>query len=465
MFEILISYLIFALLAALIASGAITLFLKKEKEQIIASTTILVLITVVSAYLIATGYGAIILGIFHIYAFSLLFLLLFSIAMLLVNILSYAYSKDYANLSFLLSLSMAGLAIIATASSVISIFLGLELVAVTTAFMILFEGRHRIEAAVKFFILSSISIAIFSFALAMLLPYNPQLSLTAASQSTSINGAYMALAAVALFAVALGFDSALFPFNLWVPDVYEGSPTYVTALLAGINKKIAFVAMMEIFVVVLFAYRGTFSPIFTIIAILTMLFGNLFALVQKNVKRMFAYSSIAQAGYILIGIATATELGIGASIFYIIAHVFMIIGAFAVVLWMESNGIRNLDEYAGLSTKNRFAAASLTIFMLSMAGIPPLIGFAGKFLLFSSAIIAGMPILAIIGIIASFISIYYYARVINVMYLKKEGKRIASNPNILLVVGLCVAVVIIFGIYPQPIIHISSIAAKALFGV
>ncbi|HIH50610.1 TPA: hypothetical protein HA291_04115 [Candidatus Micrarchaeota archaeon] len=351
------------------------------------------------------------------------------------------------------------------ANSILSIFLGLELVAITTSFMILFEGRHRVEAAVKFFIMSSISISLFSFALAMLLPYSPQLALTAVMPNSGISGAYFALAALALLVVAFGFDSALFPFNLWVPDVYEGAPTYITALLAGVNKKLAFVALIEVFFVVLFAYSSTFSGIFALLAILTMFFGNLLALVQKSVKRMFAYSSISQAGYILIGISTATQAGLGATLFYIVAHTFMIIGAFAIVLWLESSNIRNIDEYSGLGSRNGFIAASLAVLMLSMAGIPPLIGFAGKFLLFSSALSAGMPILAVMGIINSFISIYYYSKVINSMYSRKQGKRLRAGPYIAAVVLVCVLVVVLFGIFPQPLITIASNASHALLGL
>lgn len=465
MFELAVSFLIPAALAALVIVALAGIFLKEGKVQAAASTALFIIIAVSSAYLIASNYDGTAFGIFHIYAFSMLFALLFSIAMLLVNILAYAYSKDYINLSLLLAFSMTGLITVACANSLISIFLGLELVAVTTAFMILFEGRHRIEAAVKFFIMSSVSIAMFSFALAMLLPYNPQLALTAAVPNSSMAGTYFILMALALLVVAFGFDSALFPFNLWVPDVYEGAPTYITALLAGVNKKLAFVAIIEVLFVVLFAYRATFSGIFILLAILTMFFGNLLALVQKSVKRMFAYSSISQAGYILIGIAVATQAGLSASLFYIVAHAFMILGAFAIVLWLESNSIRNIDEYSGLSSRNGFIAASLAILMLSMAGIPPLIGFAGKFLLFSSALSAGIPVLAVMGIINSFISIYYYSKVINAMYARKRAKRLQAGPYIALVVVICVAVIVLFGIFPQPLITLASNASSAIFGI
>jgi proton-translocating NADH-quinone oxidoreductase chain N len=465
MLEIILLYAIFASVVALILNGIVGVFSRKAKRGAIISTALFLAITIISAILIAVGYNALVLGIIHIYQFSLLFVLLFSITMMMVNILAFSHSKDYDKLLLLFAFSFTGLTIIATANSAISIFLGLELVAVPSAMMILFEGKHRVEAAIKFFILSSVAIAIFSFALALLLPFDPQLGISAAMPNANIAGISLLFLSLVLFVAALGFDTALFPFNLWVPDVYEGSPTYITAMLAGINKKAAFAALIVIFFIVLLPYSSTFSPIFAVLAILTMFFGNILALVQTSVKRMFAYSSIAQAGYIIIGIAAATEFSLEASIFYIIAHAFMIIGAFAIVMWLESKNIRTIDEYNGLSSRSKFAAVSLTILMLSMAGVPPLIGFTGKLLLFSSALSANLALLAVIGIINSFISIYYYAKVMNAMYSRKTVSQLRIEPYIATVVLICVLFVIIFGIFPQPILAAASGAARSVFGI
>jgi proton-translocating NADH-quinone oxidoreductase chain N len=456
---------IISCIAGLIATGIYSYFFKAKRNGFILSAALLILIAIASSYLLVINYSMVELGIIRIYPFSLLFVALFAIAMLLVNMLSYSNAKDYPDLPLLFGFSFIGAFAVATAVSILAVFVGLELLTITTSFMILLEGKHRIKAAVKFFLLGSISIAIFAFALSMLLPYDGQLALAAATINPNITGILLLLISMGLFIAAFGFDTALFPFNLWVPDVYEGAPTNITAMLAGFNKKVAFVAMIEVFFLVFFAYRSSFSEVFAVLAVLTMFFGNLVALAQKNVKRMFAYSSIAQAGYILVGIATASQLGLEASIFYIIAHSFMIIGAFAIVLWLESKNIKSIDDYTALGSRNRFAAIALTIFMLSMAGIPPLIGFAGKFLLFSSAISSGMVLLAIIGIINSFISIYYYAKVMNSMYTMKDEKKIKMDHYVMVVVIIVVAVVILFGIYPQPMISIAATASKAILGV
>ncbi len=456
-------YLILFCVAGFIASGIWALFSKNKRIELVISTTLLAVIVASSVYLLLINYDTTILNLIHIYPFSSLFLMLFATTMLLVNILSYARAKDYPDLSLLLGFSFAGMFAVATATSILSIFLGLELLAIATAFMILFEGKNKIEAAVKFFILSSVSVAIFAFALSLLLPYNAQLTLTAAATNPNITGTYLILLSLALFIAAFGFDTALFPFNFWVPDVYEGAPSYVTSLLAGINKKVAFVALIEVLFFVFLAYRSTFSMILTVLAILTMFFGNLIALAQKNVKRLLAYSSISQAGYILVGLASATQYGLEASIFYIIAHAFMIIGAFAIVGWLESKNIKTIEEYNALNSRNRFAAASLAILMLSMAGIPPLIGFAGKFLVFSSAISGNLVLLAVLGIINSFISIYYYAKVINSMYSRKKEKELRMDLYVVAVVIIAIIVVVAFGIYPQPIITLASNASHAIF--
>jgi proton-translocating NADH-quinone oxidoreductase chain N len=451
-------------IAGLIINGIISLFSKSKKTTFIASSILLAIMVFSSAYLNIISLNTVFFNIMHIYAFSSLFVALFAITMLIINTLAYFKSKNYQDINLLLGLSFAAMFIVSTSISILSIFIGLELLTVSTTFMILLEGKNKIEAAIKLFILGTVSVAIFTLAIAMLLPYNSTMQLVPAIQNQTLGGITLLILSMLLFAVALGFDTALFPFNLWIPDVYEGASTFITSMLAGVNKKVAFVAMIEIFILVFLAYKSTFSSLFVILAIVTMFFGNLIALTQKNVKRMLAYSSISQAGYILIGLAAASQYGIEASIFYMIAHSFMIIGAFTIVMWLESNEIHNIDDYNGLSSRNGFAAASFAIIMLSMAGIPPLIGFTGKFLLFSSAVTQNLAILAVIGTINSFISIYYYSRIINAMYLKNKGTYIPMEKYIMIVIALVLLVVVIFGVYPQPLISIASKASASLFG-
>ena len=447
------------LVAAFALLGIASAYSNRKRASFSLSTILLAAISIISGYMLASGANVLILGEVHVYAFSMLFVLLFSVTLALANALAYAYSKNYHELLMLIGFSYAGMCVVATASSILGVFLGIEVVAIVTSLMLLFEGRHRLEAAAKFFILSSIAAAMFAFGAALLLQYSPALALSGITTVWSdILGASMLL-----IAAALGFEAALFPFNLWVPDVYEGAPGHLTALISGINKKVAFAAIIEVYFTMFAIYGHQFSQIFIVLAVLTMFFGNILALVQDSVKRMFAYSSISQAGYILVGIAAASQLGLESSIFYMIAHAFMIIAAFALVLWLESKNMHTIEDYSSLGTKNAFAAAALSVIMLSMAGIPPLIGFTGKFLLFSSAIGSGLAWLAFIGIINSFLSIYYYARVMNSMYSGKPSARmLPMDRHVAAVVIFALAVIILFGIYPQPVISAASMAVRSL---
>ncbi len=453
---------IFALMALLVASAITSVLKKSRNTQFLFSTVLFAMVSGLALVMLSTGTSFVLLGSLNFYPFSLFFMMLLSAGMMLVNTLSYRYSNDYTSLSLLASFAFVGMIMVSASISMLAIFLGLELISVSTSFMIMLGGKRNMEAAVKLFLLSSLSMAAFSFALALIFPYNPGMMLNPFIQNINVGGSYLVTLAMLLFAAAMAFETALFPFNLWVPDVYQGSPGNVTAMLAGINKKVAFAAFMLIFFLVFAAYRSMFSAIFLVLSIATMLFGNLIALVQEDVKRLFAYSSIAQAGYIMIGMAAATQFGVEASLFQIFAHSFMIIGAFSIILWLESLNLRTINDYTGLGGRNRYAAATLTILMLSMAGIPPLLGFYGKFLLFSSAIDANLIVLAMFGVVNSFISIYYYAKVISAMYTKKPSEKIKTEKLALAVALIAVIVIMVLGLYPQPLIAAATEAAKSI---
>ena len=458
------STILLVLIAFMVLFSLFTLFLRRRKIYKIVEIAVAAFIAITAFSMLLSGYNSNFLYLFQANAFSELLFAALSMGVLLILLISFD-SEPQSETAMFVSFVMLGLFMVAFAYSLIAIIVGLEFVMLSTVFMILSYGKKYLEPALKLFVLGAISTAIFVVALALLLPYDSSLALV--NMGAAGAGKFIVGLALVLFVAALSIESAAFPFNLWVPDVYDGAPGNITALMAGINKKVAFIAILEIFLVV-FASYGVYgnshlvSQVFFLLSILTMFFGNLIALVQKNIKRLFAYSSISQAGYIFIGISAATHLGIEASIFYIISHMFMIIGAFAIVFWLESKNIKSIDEYAGLKDRNAFAAISLTILMLSMAGIPPLVGFAGKFALFSSAVYANDIILALIGIANSFLSIYYYAKVINQMFQKKEVKRIRLGINIIAVATICLIFVIVVGIYPQLLLGLASAAASAI---
>jgi NADH-quinone oxidoreductase subunit N len=460
-----LSYALLYMLPLFVAVAMLALLSRSKRMAFMLSSLMLVAETAIAAHLVLVGADIVLFGAFHIYAFSALFAALFSFVLLLVNILTYRYSADYSDDLFMLGLVLGGAVIVPAATSLLMLLVSLELVAVPMAFTMLLAGRHRAEAATKFLILGAVSIAAFSFAMVLIFPYDAQLGVSLLGSNAGIAGSALIMLALVLFVLALGFGAEIFPFDLWVPDVYDGAPSYAVAALASVNKGVAFVVLLELLFVVFAAQKAMFSSMAMLLSVLTMFFGNLIALTQKSVKRMLAYSSISQAGYILIGFAAASQFGIEASIFQLIAHSFMIVGAFAIVLWLESVNLKTVSDYGGLSRRNRFAAFSLTLIMLSMAGIPPLMGFVGKFLLFSSAIDSGALLLAALGILSSLISVLCYAKVISAMYSATDHAKLRTDRAVAVVAVVALAIVVVFGIYPQPVITAAQLASKALLGI
>jgi NADH-quinone oxidoreductase subunit N len=449
------------LLIAAVASGILSVLHRKRAVALAANSVLLAGIAGTALLLFAGNADFVALSIFHIYGFSLFFLWLFAVLMILVHVMSYNYSKDFESLSMLLGLSFFGMFAVVTSNSLITTILGLELISVSSSFMILLDGKHTTGAAIKMFVIGSMAVSVLSFALALVFPYNPSLSLSGL-QSNAYATPYLLFLALVLFAVGLSFESSLFPFNLWIPDVYEGAQANVAALISGLNENVGFVAIITVFVVMFAAYMRTYSGVFVMLSIFTMFFGNILAMVQKNVKRMFAYSAISQADYMMVGIGSASAFGVGASIFQMLAHSFTMVGIFSLILWLESINIRTVDDYTGLHWRNGFSSLALTIFMLSLLGIPPLIGFDGKLLLFSSAIGGGVVPLAIIGIFNSFLSVYYYGGLISKIYTKREHQRLGVDRHMLVVVMVCLLVVVLAGIYPGYLIRAANSAALSL---
>ena len=248
-----------------------------------------------------------------------------------------------------------------------------------------------------------------------------------------------------------------------MPDVYTGAPAYLTGMLGGVSKKLGFAVLMQVLILVFISDKQLFLVV-AVLSMLTMFYGNIVALIQKNTKRMLAYSSISQAGYILIGVAVADQSGIAASLFQIFAHMFLFIGIMAIIAMLEKSNRNEIDDIIGLNNENRYAAFALALFMLSLIGLPFTTGFIGKLLLFLSAINGGLAWLAIIGIINTAISVFYYSKVIIAMYTEREGGRpIYMNKSIAITVLVCVVVTIAFGIYPQPMISLVNGASAYLF--
>ena len=253
---------------------------------------------------------------------------------------------------------------------------------------------------------------------------------------------------------------------MWAPDVYEGAPTPITAFLSVGSKAASFAMLIRIFVEGLPSMSADWRLLFYVLSILTMTAGNIAAVTQSNVKRMLAYSSIAHAGYLLIGIVSGTARGITATLVYLMIYAFMQLGAFAVVTMLRRSDVQGdeMKDFSGLAFRNPFAAFAMLLFMLSLGGIPPTAGFKGKFWLFSAAIDAHYYGLAVIGVLNSAISLYYYVRIVVFMYLKKEtiGSTPVTTPALAIVLGLAVAATLVLGIYPRLLFEVADASARTL---
>jgi NADH-quinone oxidoreductase subunit N len=272
--------------------------------------------------------------------------------------------------------------------------------------------------------------------------------------------------AVILVVVGLGFKIAAVPFHMWAPDVYEGAPTPVTAFLSVGSKAASFAMLLRIFLEGLPSMNADWRLLFEVLAIVTMTVGNVAALTQSNLKRMLAYSSIAHAGYLLIGVVAGTPRGVSAMLIYLFVYAFMQLGAFAVIVMMRRQDVvgDELKDFSGLHFRHPLAAFAMLVFMLSLGGIPPTAGFMGKLWLFSAAIEAGYVWLAVIGVLNSAISLYYYIRIVVFMYLKTEttGSEPVASPALAFTLAVAVVATIVLGMYPRLLFELADLSAQSL---
>jgi NADH-quinone oxidoreductase subunit N len=277
----------------------------------------------------------------------------------------------------------------------------------------------------------------------------------------------MLVAGMLLMFTGFAFKVAAAPFHMWTPDVYEGAPTPMTAFMSTGPKAAAFAASLRIFLVALPTLQVEWSQLLWVLAVITMTVGNITALRQDNIKRMLAYSSIAHAGYCLVGFAAGNGTGTSAIMFYMLSYAFMNIGAFAIIILVAKKGEPNgtVMDLAGFGFKHPLLALAMTIFMFSLAGVPPTAGFIGKFYLFSGAIQKGYIWLAILGVLNSAASVYYYLRVIVYMYMKEPAEEFEwakVTAPVALALVLAVAGTLVLGIVPSFVLEYAQLAIKLL---
>ena len=374
---------------------------------------------------------------------------------------------------FLILCATLGMMFMASGQDLITLFIGLETMAVSFYVLVgyLKPNPRSNEAAVKYFLLGAFSLGILLYGMSLLYGATGTTSLQGIAAALAGQDANLVLVlAVILVGAGMGFKIAAVPFHMWAPDVYEGAPTPVTAFLSVGSKAASFAMLLRIFVEGLPALVDEWKMLFWVLAVVTMTVGNIAALTQSNLKRMLAYSSIAHAGYLLIGVVAGTARGVTAMLVYLGVYLFMQLGAFAIVTVMRRSDVigDELKDLNGLMRRSPISAFAMLLFMLSLGGIPPTAGFMGKLWLFGAAVDAGEIWLAVIAVGNSAISLYYYIRVVVFMWISEDepaGSPIAVGPAMAIALGVALLGTVLFGLYPGPLFEQAEAAARTLEGL
>lgn len=373
--------------------------------------------------------------------------------------------NQFSELTFLAMSSLTGMLILTSAADLLMVFIGLETMSLALYLMIAMSNEQRFskEAAIKYFILGSFASAIFLYGISFIFGSVGSTYISRVVQMTPdlIMSSRLFVFGVTMVVMGFCFKVSIVPFHAWTPDVYQGAPTPLSAFMATAVKVVSFAAFLRVIEARFMAGSQNLFYFLQWIAVITMVVGNVAAILQNNFKRMLAYSSIAHSGYVMVGIITtgvSDTLSFGASgvIFYLFSYALMTIGAFAVVSMIErdENSIIQIDDMAGYAKKRPGVALCLTIFLLSLAGIPPLLGFFGKFYLFAAAIREGLLWLALWGVLNSVISVYYYLRPIVVMYMREGEERELSDMTKIstkMAIFVSALLVVVLGVVSGPI--------------
>ncbi len=435
---------------------------------------------VATAVLVGAGWGghiesfsgSVILDNFATF-FKMIFLLAAGLTVLITDQYMEREGCNHGELYPLILFTVVGMMLMASGTDLMTIFLGLEVMSVSLYVLagVNRENKKSNEAGLKYFLLGAFSTGFLLYGMALIYGATGTTRVyqiaSIVGQMTLPSANVMLLAGMLLMMTGFAFKIAAAPFHMWTPDVYEGAPTPMTAFMSAGPKAAGFAALLRILLVALPTLQVEWSQLLWVLAVLTMTVGNITALRQDNIKRILAYSSIAHAGYALVGLVAGNGTGTAGILFYMLSYAFMNIGAFAIIILIakkgETNG--NVMDFAGLGFKRPVLAVAMTIFLFSLAGMPPTAGFIGKFYLFSGAIQEGYIWLAVIGVLNSAASVYYYLRVMVYMYMKdptEEFEWTQVTAPVALALIIAVAGSLIPGIVPSIILEYAQQAVKLI---
>lgn len=454
----------------------VDLFLRKGQKHIIAYLSLIVILIATGETLrlsyLSDGNIHVFYRMFAVDGFSAFFKMLFYLSTALCILLSINYAKiediDHGEYYILILFALSGMMIMASAIDLISIYVGLELMAISVYALTGFMKRsvRSNEAAMKYVILGAVSSGILIYGISLVY------GLTGTTQLKDIAGVLRGqshidtglILAIIFLVAGFGFKVAAVPFHMWAPDVYEGAPTPITAFMSVGPKAAAFAVFLRVFMDALAPAAADWVTIIAVISVLTMAIGSFVALVQTNIKRMLAYSSIAHAGYGLLGFVAGGRDGIAGVMLYMLIYTFMNIGIFGAIITMRKGNVlgEDISDYTGLAKTNKGMALLMLIFLFSLAGIPPTAGFIGKFYIFMALIHKGFISLAVIAVLMSAVSAYFYIRIVMFMYMKDPLHEfdLAQTSATRLVLAIAVFGTVIIGILPAWFI---DIAQRAVF--
>lgn len=411
--------------------------------------------------------------------FAVYFKAIFLVATLLIVLMAMPYLRvEQVGVGEFYAITLyatSAMMLMAAAGNLLSLYVALETMSISIYILCGYLKREQRsnEAALKYLLMGAFSSGVILYGMVMLYALSGTLDLRelgTALREVPLTNPALVIGMVMLTA-GFGFKIAMVPFHMYIPDVYEGAPTPVTAYIAVASEAAGFAALLRVFYLatpVVPMVENDWWKLFWVLAVLTMTVGNVVAIAQTNIKRMLAYSGIAHVGYTLIGLVAGTELGVSAMLLYILAYYFMTAGAFAVVVYLCSGEVKGdrIEDFAGLAQSHPAAAFAMLLFLLSLTGIPPTVGFVGKFTLFSAAIEKGFVWLAVIAVVNSVVSLFYYMRVAMVMYMRETPSRLPVNRSFALTVALVLAVLgtLVIGVYPGPFLEVARASIRGVLG-
>ena len=409
------------------------------------------------------------------------FLVLSIVALVVLGSRDFAdrFHRSQGEFYGIILLSAVGMMLVAATKELVSIYISLELATLPIAALAAFMRDERSsEAGLKFLLLSAVSSALLLYGMVLVYAFTGSTHLDVIASSVSSGsvpfGSNVMLVGITLIVVGFGFKISMVPFQMWVPDVYEGSPTPVAAFLSVASKAAGFAVVLRVFYVAFGSVDVDWSTLFAVLAALSMTVGNLVAILQNNVKRLLGYSTIAQAGYILVGVAAVAAstpgggvdgLGPSGVLFYLAAYAVTNLAAFfAVMAIANRTGSDQIDDLAGMAKRSPILSGVLALSMISLIGIPPTAGFMGKLYLFNAAVSSDLVWLAVVGVLNSVVSAYYYLRVVKTMYLgtAESEERITYSSPVLVAVAVSAIGILLIGVLPGPLFEITESAVRTL---